>query len=118
MLSALFSKVGRWLKPDGVRAPGIREAKYSWSGTPDSEHLIVMRDGEPVPCIVEGYVMMPMPIPPESCLLEMAYFAREKNGPVAIQMTHEITADFIDQMLEALRADTPGQHETPEPSKV
>jgi hypothetical protein len=115
-LSALFSKFRQ--KPNAVPPVGSLATWEQVSqadrerGNFGSGNIAHMPEGAPVPSIVNGYVMLPMPIPPEECLLDMAYFAREKKGPVAIQMTHEISGDFIDLMLESQRAETSVRHKT------
>jgi hypothetical protein len=90
---ALFKRLFRRLKRDGVRAPDIPSIPRGLSV--DGEWLIVR-----------------IPIPPEKALLEMLYEHREHQKPMGVMFQIDFDGDFCEQMLSSQRAATPGPRET------
>lgn len=90
---ALFRRLFRREKPDGVRAPEVPFVPRSLSV-----------DGE--------WIITRVPIPPEDVLMEMLYQHREFGKPMGIVYEIGFDGDFLEQMIEAQRAATPGPRET------
>ncbi len=97
---ALFRKFVRWLRRDGVRAP---------------EKLVAP---EFQPLEIEGrWLIVRIPIPPEDVLMDMLYQNREHAKPLGILFDVSFDGDFVEDILSAQRAATPGPRETTKPER-
>lgn len=95
-LLALFRRLFRKPKPDGVRAP----------------------EAENKPLLVDGrWLVIRIPLPPEDALLNMLYQSRERQIPLGMVFNVDFDGDFCEEMLTAQRAATPGPRETQKADK-